>query len=190
MTLTPEDGTGLEAADAFVDLVFFKAFCKARGYELEYDTPVIEAAIREGFDWINTQARYKGQRLKGNQGGEFPRSGCTDWSGYEAEGVPMRVKNANCEVAYKRLSTGQSLFEDLSRGGQIISESVGPISTTYAQGAPTGMTWTAALNFLKPYISENDNATIRPGWSGTAGTTPSQFDMGMHDNNGSSGEEE
>ena len=181
MPLTTETGTGLANADSYVTMVEFKAFCAARGYDIsEYETADMEAKVRDAFDWVNTNSRYKGSRLTAGQSGEFPRSGCTDWSGYEATGVPLRVKNANSEAAFKSLKTGQSLFEDLSRGGQIMSESVGPLSVTYAQGAPAGTVWTAALNFLKPYIREHsDSANIRPGYASPVAV---QFDIGMNDN--------
>lgn len=180
MALTPDDGTGLAAADCYIDLAFFKTFCKARGYDVaDYDTPDIEAKIREGFDWINTQARYKGQRLNADQAGEFPRVGCNDWSGFEATGIPLRVKHANCEVAFKSLKTGKPIFQDLERGGMIVSKTVGPISTTYAEGAPAGTVWTSATNFLKPYTRiTSDNDTIRPGY---AAPVAPQFDIGMDD---------
>lgn len=179
MALDVETGSGSATADSYTSVDDFKVFCKARNYDpADFDVPVIEAAIREAADYLDTNWRFKGQRKTAGQMREFPRTGCIDFSGYEATGVPTRVKMANQELAWKRLSTSKPLASDLDRGGMVVSESVGPISTTYAQGAPPGTVWSQAEAFLKPYIRKRDSDSPIPAYATPMAT---QFEVGMHD---------
>jgi hypothetical protein len=161
MSLIVETGVGLANADAYVGLVHFKEFCSARGYRWEdAEDFAIENSIRRATDYIDTIGRYKGARLVPAQALEFPRSDLTDWSDYTITGVPHRVKHACCELAFKGLS--EPLYKDLDRGGKVVSESVGPISVTYAGDAPAGKLFMFAKNLLEPYLRDPDTILYEP----------------------------
>lgn len=180
MTLTVETGTGDALADSYVTLAAFKTMCAAIGYDLGAATdPVLETSIRNGFDYINTKWRYKGFRMTVGQAGEFPRSDLMDWSAFTITGVPAKVIRANVELGFKGLST--NLYTDADRGGQVVSESVGPISVTYAAGAPAGVVFQAAQGFLAQYIRGDDDM-MNPVFfdEGAAAQSPA-FDKGMMD---------
>jgi len=181
MALTVEDGTGIALADTYVSLANFKTMCAALGYDLTGKTdPELEVVCRKGFDYINTKWRYKGFRLTSGQAGEFPRDGLMDWSAFTVTGVPARVVKANVELAFKGLTT--SLFTDLDRGGMVKSESVGPISVTYADGAPAGTAFMAAEALLAQYIRQ-DGDFLNPVFYDTeAAEQDPAFDKGMMDN--------
>lgn len=180
MALTVENGTGLAGADAYISLVEFKTFCSDRNYRWEsFEDFQLEASIRLATSWIDTYSRYKGSRLASSQALEFPRTDLTDWSGYTVTGVPKRVKDACAELAFKGLS--EPLYQDLDRGGMITSESVGPISVSYSEGAPAGKVWQFAVNLLKPYVRDPNNFR-GPLW--TEPTTEPVFNVGMNDNPG------
>lgn len=180
MALIVEDGTGRTDAETYISVNVFKTFCLKRGYDVDaYDLDVMEIALRKAADYINTQFRYKGFRLTGDQAMEFPRNSLYDWSGLLVTGVPMRVKNACCELAFKALT--QPLYQDQNRGGKVVSESVGPISTTYAEDAPTGIVWQQAWNFLQPFV--RDPKHIYGPFFGNTGTAA--VSIGMMDNPGS-----
>ena len=175
--LTVEDGTGLVNADAYVSIGEFTSFCLTRGYNIdEYDGSSIEASVRQATAWIDTYSRYKGVRLTAAQVLEFPRSGLIDWSNYEVTGVPGRVKLACSELAFKGLA--EPLYTDQDRGGKIVSESVGPISTTYAADAPTGKVWQLAVNLLTPYV--RDPKSVLGPLSTNTDRDP-LFTLGMND---------
>lgn len=180
MPLIVETGAGLSGADAYVSLTEFKTFCSERNYRWEEaEDFVIEAAIRMATGWIDTYNRYKGTRLLAAQALEFPRADLIDWSSHTITGVPKRVKQACSELAYKALS--QSLYTDLDRGGMVQSESVGPISVTYAAGAPPGKVWQFAQKLLEQYIRDPLD------FNGPLWTTPDtgyQFTIGMNDTPG------
>lgn len=177
MALIVEDGTGLINADSYVSLADFKTNAVLRGYEYDiYEDAAIEAALRNATGWIDTQARYKGQRLRVQQSLEFPRDGLYDWSSYIITGVPIRVKTACVELAYKALS--EPLYQDLDRGGMVTSESVGPVSISYSADAPAGKLWHFAKRLLEPYVREKHDFTAAL-W--TEPETAPQFKIGMND---------
>lgn len=180
MALLVEDGTGKTEADAYVTLAEFRSYCSNRAMRYEAEDYAIEAAIRSATEWIDTQARYKGARLKATQMREFPRSGLSDWSGYEVTGVPSRVKWACCEAAYKALT--EPLYQDLDRGGMVTSESVGAVSVSYAADAPAGKVFMAAVNMLKPYVRGNSELKFSPMEAPASGGVG--ISIGMHDNPG------
>jgi hypothetical protein len=180
MALNVENGTGLADAESYISVSEFKSFCKGRGYTAaeDFETEDVESKLRDATSYIDTIFRYKGARSKVEQSLEFPRVDCLDWSSLPVLGVPRRVKQACAELAYKAFS--ETLYQDQDRGGKVISESVGPISVTYAEDAPTGKVWQLAHNLLQPFVRDK---TLRRGPQWTAPTPDSTyFNTGMHDN--------
>lgn len=186
MTLIVEDDTGRLDAEAYVAVAPFKAYCDGRGlsYAGQTDTQ-IEVALRRATDWIDTSFRYKGARLVAAQALEFPRAGMTDHSGYDVAGVPARVKRACNELAFRALT--ETLTPDLDRGGRVTSESIGPISVTYADDAPAGKTIRIAENLLAPYVRADGDTLTGPFFS--TSDAPA-FEAGSMDNIGATSETE
>ncbi len=193
MALVVEDGAGLADADAFISLADWKAWADGRGrvYADVYADAQIEAAIREGWQYINVHRRYKGYISSSSaQSSAFPREGLTDWDGRTVTGVPQRVVWANAELAWSRLIGGADLYQDLERGGQLASKSVGPISKSWFAGAPAGVVFTAAMKLLDPYARSVQDAypPFIGGTAGQASTEPAPseltpaFNIGMHRN--------
>ena len=52
-----------------------------------------------------------------------------------------------------------TLMPDLDRGGKVISETVGPISTTYSSGAPAGTKYEMIENLLRGCL--NGGGTLK-----------------------------
>jgi hypothetical protein len=148
-----EDGTGKANAESYLSVADFKGYCDARGlsYEGQADA-VIEQKLRIATGYIDTVKRYKGSRLLSAQALEYPREGLTDWGGLEVTGVPGRVKQACAELAFKAFT--ESLYVDLERGGMVTSQSVGPLSVSYAEGAPAGKSFMVAMKLLEPYFRD------------------------------------
>lgn len=157
MALVIETGAGLSDADSWVEVAAFKTWCASRGYDVTAkSTPELEIALRIGADYVNTKWRYKGERLLAAQIMEFPRNNLVDHSGLTITGVPQRVKNAQMEAAFRSFST--SLYEVSDRGGMIKSESVGPLSQTFMDGAPAEKLFQQLAGWLNQY-TRDENAT-------------------------------
>lgn len=154
MTLIVEDGSGLANAESYLSVATFKSYCDARGlsYAGQVDS-VIEQKLRIATGYIDTVKRYKGSRLLSAQALEFPRDGLTDWGGLIVTGVPGRVKQACAELAFKAFT--ENLYVDLDRGGMVTSQSVGPLSVSYAADAPAGKSFMSAMKLLEPYFRDH-----------------------------------
>lgn len=178
MALIVETGSGLSNADSYITLLAFQQFCDSRGYNYDaYDDEVQEQRLRIATSYIDTIFRYKGARSSVSQALEFPRVDCLDWSSLPVTGVPLRVKQACAELAFKALT--ENLYLDQDRGGKVTSESVGPISVTYAEDAPTGKVWQLAHNLLQPFVRDK---TLRRGPQTATLPESTYFNFGMHDN--------
>lgn len=182
MALIVEDGTGLLNADAYISVSEFKTWCSNRGYRWEdAEDFQIENSIRLATGYIDTLGRYKGFRLKSEQTLEFPRDRLIDWSSHVITGVPHRVKQACSELAFKALS--EPLYKDLERGGRVTSESVGPISVSYAADAPAGKMFMFAKALLEPYLRDPEQILFDP-MAATPAYVGNFAAVGMHDNPG------
>ena len=167
MSLIVEDGTGKNNADAYVALAECDAYHVNLGnsdWEIdEEDSANVakrENAIKKATAFIDMRygGRFKGVRSTAEQALLFPRYGISDNDGYVLENVPTAVKRATCEAALK-LFLGTDLMPDLDRGGKVISETVGPISTTYSSGAPAGTKYEMIENLLRGCL--NGGGTLK-----------------------------
>lgn len=179
--ITVEDGTGLAGADSYCSTSFADTYHDARGNTAWAAVAAgpKERALVQAAQYIDTIQRYKGTRLTATQALEFPRSGCVDWSGYAATGVPAAVAKACAELALRAL-TGP-LYADLARGGRVTSESLGPISTSYAADAPVGVSYVAAMNLLQQYARQPGIAAPFSTPFVSEASSPMSFGIGMHD---------
>jgi hypothetical protein len=126
MAIVIEDGTGKPDAEAYISVADADAYFAARGNAAwgALNTAAKEAALRLGADYMAAVygPRWCGERLTDTQALDWPR---------DEQGVPEAVKRANAELAV-RASAGVLLAD---QGAQVKSETVGPISVTYADGA-------------------------------------------------------
>lgn len=110
MALTPEDGTGLDDADALISRVYFTAYAASVGYVLtSYDGDAdIDPAIRRASAYLNAYS-WKGYKLNGrDQTMSWPRTDVLDGEGEEvpSDEVPREVQQACAEAAWYELSVG------------------------------------------------------------------------------------
>lgn len=186
MALIVEDGTGKADAESYLSVADLAAYATARGYALTGGDPEKEAALRQATSYLDARWRYKAVKASAAQALEFPRTGLTDWSGLAVPGVPKRVKDATAELAIK-VRAGTTLFDDAERGGAVKSETVGPISVTYADGAPADKRFAVAENLLQPFIKNPKDLQGGPSFGGA---TEGTFTVGMNDNPGTAPEVE
>ena len=166
MALVTEDGTGKSNADSYVTLAECDAYHTNLGnsdWEIDAEDAANvakrENAIKKATAFIDMRygGRFKGVRSTAEQALLFPRHGI-DNDGYVLENVPTAVKRATCEAALK-IFLGADLMPDLDRGGKIISETVGTISTTYSSSAPAGTKYETIENLLRCCL--NGGASVK-----------------------------
>ena len=134
MPLVVEDGTGLDNAEAYISVADADAYHDARGNAAwaALAEPAKEAALRLGADYLGQAygLRWAGARLTDTQALDWPRV---------AKGVPEAVRRANAELA-ARAAAGPLLAD---QGPAVKSETVGPLSVTYADGARQSVRYAA-----------------------------------------------
>ena len=146
MTLVVEDGTGLPTAETYVSVADADAYHAAMGNAGWAGADAVkEPALRRAAQYIDTFYRFRGNRLTDvaappvdAQALQWPRDIVSTW--------PIReLVAATCELALRALAG--TLFADQS-GGDVVSETVGPISVTYAETGLGGQTRYAVADAL------------------------------------------
>ena len=148
MTFIVEDGTGKLDANALVDVSFVDRYADDMGVTVWGENAALlppdlllirkQRAIVVGSRWLSSAYVWRGTPMNGDQALEWPRTMSQISREYI---IPARVKQAVAEAAIRAYS-GIVLNPDLERGGEIISEKVGPIAVTYGANAPGGVEYT------------------------------------------------
>lgn len=159
MALIVENGTGLAGAESYISVADADTYFTARGNATwaALTTEQKEQALRAATDYMQGMfaGQWAGQRYSVAQALDWPRAyvpikdAPASGSYYESDEVPAAIGRACAEYAV-RASAG-SLLGDI--GAQVKSETVGPISVTYADGARQNSRYTAVENMLWPFLS-------------------------------------
>lgn len=136
MALIVEDGTGKPDADSYVSVSDCSAYADAHGLTFAGTEPEQERRLRRATQYLDAQYAFKGTESTDTQALAWPRD--------VAPGtVPREIVSACCELACK---TGD-LWADVDPRA-IVSQTVGPISTTYAEPVNGGQKRFAAVDSL------------------------------------------
>lgn len=133
MALIVEDGTGLANAEAYISVADADTYFAARGDTVwaALTEAAKEQALRKGADYLEGY-RWKGERYTATQALSWPRAYVVvDGYTLDADELPTALVRANAELAVR--ASAAVLSTDAS--AQVVSETVGPISVTYAAGA-------------------------------------------------------
>jgi hypothetical protein len=149
MALVLEDGTGVTTANAYVDTAFVTAYLTAKGDEFwaDQDTLTKESAIVRATFAMDGKYGQSFIGIKGSQAQalQWPRvkaldstEGVTDADGYVVDPatIPTILKNIVSEIALIEL-TERFLVHATTRDDMVTLEKVGPLTTEWAEGAPT-----------------------------------------------------
>jgi len=169
MSLVVEDGSGKSNADSYVTLEGCDEYHASMGNtawvvdnEDADNIAARETAIRKATAFIDRKynGRFLGRRQGTSQALMWPRWNAIDEDGFVIEDVPDAVKYATCEAALRAFQ-GMDLMPDMERGGQVIQETIGPISTTYAAGAPAGTRYDMIEGLLRSCLSGGGLRMVR-----------------------------
>jgi hypothetical protein len=112
MAFVIEDGTGIQDANAYVDISFVEGYLM--GKRLAQFTAMSdsekEAAIIAGSQLVDISYDWLGSRKTLEQGLSWPRLD-VEFDGFAVEGVPAAVKKATCEAVWLSM-TEESLFSN------------------------------------------------------------------------------
>ena len=143
MPLIIEDGTGVPNANSYVNVADLRAFADARGISVpsndaEGDT-AIERALIAAMDYLQYVPCYQGAQTDSEQALEWPRTGVYfNGSLYNSAAIPKQLKEAENRLAIEVLN-GTVLMPNVVAADYVTEETVGPITTKYADPTKVGI---------------------------------------------------
>jgi hypothetical protein len=155
-----ETGVGLPAAESYTSVAQADAYHAARANTAwaMIDASLKEALLRRATEYMVGQYRecWKGLRTNATQALDWPRYnvqlddvGVSGYAAYVASNiVPVEVQNVCAWLALQ--ANSGDLAPNLDR--TIKQDTVGPLTTIYADGAPEKPRYTAADIALKPFL--------------------------------------
>lgn len=172
MPITIVATAGAADANSFVTLVEAQAFLDARlnASTWEAATPdsknrALVEATRDlsALSWVGYRAddvqalswprQYAPNPDVPNDNVSIGESGYVEFATTE---IPQRVKDATCELAFQYLKAGTSDVAALDATTGIISKTVGPLSTTYAEPhqRPVGLArYPRVMAYIRPLLA-------------------------------------
>lgn len=136
MALIIEDGTQVTGANSYITEAEYTAWANARfgaaRTTLPADTAAYEAVILRAMDYFES-LEFKGELVSIDQPLQWPRNGVYIDNYYvPSDTIAPEVKKALYELTYAE-EQGQGELNAIDR--KVMSETVGPISVTYASGS-------------------------------------------------------
>lgn len=188
MPFTPEDGSVVSGANAQCSVAQVTDALDLTGGNADWTAASDsdrEAAIVRATDYIGNQQRY---RFRGTQRGTvpWPRTGAVEQDGpaIAEDVIPDRVVRAVAALAVRSLAG--TVEVDQTSADQVVSKTIGPISTTYRPDAPTETVIAHVDGLLSPLLRSppRDTRAVIVGPSG--GSTPAarEFQSGAFSNRG------
>lgn len=166
MSLIIETGAGLASAESYCSEAEADDYHEKRGNADWNSVADKEAALRKATDYLiqNYRASWKGVRATATQALDWPRGNVyiepflNGGSSLllASDIVPVQVKNACAELALKAASA--DLNPDL--GKDVISQTVGPISTIYSAASPSYKRYRAIDMLLRPYLQSQSSCNV------------------------------
>lgn len=174
---------GAANADSYVTLAEFNTYCDLTGRGVSGADNEVEVLLRKALAYLENQyrGRWVGYRATEAQSLAWPRLGTggdrfryagdsfavygiIDEDGFQiaTDTVPVQIKNAQCEAAIL-INAGATLQPTV--GPQVKSETVGPISVTYVDGASLVDRYMAVEGILRGLVkstpgSNSGNVTL------------------------------
>lgn len=189
MAISVEDGSGVSDAVSYVTVTEANTYWSVRAGGTEWtalsDAQKEQALIRASSFVDNQKLHpFRGTRKTSGQGMQWPRVGAVERFGpaVESDEIPGLVKRAVMSVSL--LASTTDLEPVLSRGGRVTSESVGPISRSYAPDAPGHDVIMAVEGMLAPLIRDTKEAVGMYVPTESTQEDGFPFRIGMHDHNG------
>lgn len=153
MPLIVETGSGSSTAESYASVTDADAYHAGRGNTAwaALTTSAKEINLRNATDHIEQMylGLWKGDKNLSIQALSWPRSNVyVDSYLLANNSIPAQLIKATCELALKA-STGPLTIDE---GAQVKSEQVGPLATTYADGARQQTRYAAVENLLSPLL--------------------------------------
>ena len=160
MALRREDGTGVARANTFGSVSGLLEYAADRGYDLsDQDEEVLEAGLVKAFDYLRDerQFNYRGVRYVTTNTAPWPRRGAVARRGVAIADneIPLVVVEAQYAIVLRIIVEGIDLQPALERGGMVSSKTIGPISTSWFEGAPPSTVLPEVVGILEALLRKS-----------------------------------
>ena len=155
ITITIEDGSNVANANSFVTVAEVRAYAEARGVTLPVADDSLAVMLIKACDYLEAQAtRYQGEIANESQALQWPRIDVYLYGSevaFPSNAIPKELKSAQC-AAILAISEGVDIMPNYSAADFVTEETVGPITTKYADPTKVGImpTLTAVDSLLAP----------------------------------------
>ena len=150
-----EDGSNVTNANSFVTIAEVRSYAVERGVTLSATNDDITVQIIKAKDYLESFAnRYQGEMTNEGQSLQWPRTDVYLYgseTAFSSNAIPKELKSAQC-AAILAIAEGVDIMPNYSASNFVTEETVGPITTKYADPTKVGIvpTLTAVDSLLAP----------------------------------------
>ena len=142
VTIVVEDGTIVADANSYISVADARAYAEQRGVTLPVSDDEVGAMIINSTDYIESfECKFAGERVSTEQELSWPRADaylCGSDTPFPSDQIPKDLKKAQC-ASVIALSQGLVLMPNITAQDYVTEETVGPITTKYANPIQTGI---------------------------------------------------
>ena len=133
LVLVVENGTQVVGANSFVSVVDFREYAENRGVILPVTDSLVIPFLVKALDYIESKAcEFQGTLVLETQALSWPRSGAiVNGRNIAQTSIPKQLIDAQCQAAIA-VNAGLELLPNSTVSDYVIEETVGPITTKYA----------------------------------------------------------
>lgn len=122
MSFIVEDGSIVPNANAYITVQFYRDYWTERGTDVTAQTDDdIQSAIILATQYIDNNNSWKGFIVTNDQSLDWPRSSVYDKDGRDIDyqSIPLDVKRATAEYAYRSITNADGLLPDPTDTGAV-----------------------------------------------------------------------
>jgi hypothetical protein len=148
-----EDGSGVANANAYITVAEARLYATQRGITLPTEDDEVAAMIIQATDFLESKScEYAGRKTSPVQSLEWPRIDAyldgDDYPMFPSNSIPKSLKQAQMALVVA-VSQGIVLLPNIGPQDYVIEETVGPITTKYANPIAAGIETTfTGVDFL------------------------------------------
>lgn len=157
ITIVVETGEGLQNSNSYVSVNEARSFATERGIVLPANDDEVASLLIQSMDYLEAQAcKYQGRRTSVLQALQWPRTGVTlEGDTFPPNAIPSQLVKAQLQLM-SAAAQGFDLLPNVSPQDFVTQETVGPITTKYADMTSVGVipTFSAAEALLAPLFGD------------------------------------
>lgn len=132
MTLNIEDGRGMPDSQSYASVSDLRAYAALRAATVPGEDDACEVLLMKAMDRLYDE-NYQGEKVTQTQALPWPRAWVVieGWPIPSTE-IPRQLIQCQCAFAIEAQTTELLPTADINASGQVVSETVGPLQTVYA----------------------------------------------------------